>query len=211
LPDIEQFTVFRNDIRLHRSTVLPANILLYHKLSGNPVSERGIICYNIDGDEQILRTDASGGFKLLMQEDQREYWIKFPDGSFLTESVLLNEEQKFYSLAVQPLDGYLFSGWLLFKKGSIEVVEISQALIPRVAAVIKANPGMVFLIEGFRDTGFETFQQNLAILRAQYIVKRLVDEGVDIRQLSAIAGAESSNTSEEEDANRRRVEIKIKR
>ena len=210
----EQFADFQHNIQLQQSTVLPATIQLYNKISGNPVSERGIICYNNDGEEQILRTDASGAFKLLMQEDQREYWINFPDGSFLTESILLNEEQKIYSLAVQPIDGQLFTGWLLFKRSSIEATEISQALIPRIAAVIKANPGMVFIIEGFRDARFEAIQQNLAIQRAEYIVRRLVDEGVDIRQLEALAGAENTNMSEnekEEDANRQRVEIKIKR
>jgi len=207
----EQFADFQRNIQLQQSTVLPITIQLYNKISGNPVSERGIICDNNDGESQILRTDASGAFKLLMQEDQREYWIKFPDGSFLTESILLNEEQKFYSLAVQPLDGQLFTGWLLFKRGSVEATEMSQALIPRVAAVIKANPGMVFIIEGFRDTGFEAFQQNLAIQRAEYILRRLMDEGVDIHQLEALAGTENTDTSQEDDADRRRVEIKIKR
>ena len=207
----EQFADFLHNVQLQQSTVLPATIQLYDKITGNPVSERGIICYNNDGEIQILRTDASGAFKLLMQEDQREYWIKFPDGSFLTESVILNDEQKSYSLAVQPLDGNLFTGWLLFKRGSMETTELSQALIPRIADIIKANPGMTFIIEGFRDTGFESFQQNLAIQRAENIVRRLVDFGVDIRQLEASAGVDKTNTTGEEDANRRRVEIKIKR
>jgi tetratricopeptide (TPR) repeat protein/flagellar motor protein MotB len=204
----EQYNDISHDIQLQQSTILPATILLYDKITGNPVSERGIICYNNDGETQILRTDASGSFKLTMQEDQREYWIKFPDGNFLTESIVLNDGQKSYSLAVQPLKGDLFTGWLHFKRGSIEATEMSQALIPRIAAVIKANPGMVFRIEGFCDTGFETRQSNLAIQRAEYIVRRLVDEGVDKRQLSALAGKEA-NKGAEEDAGQRRVEIKI--
>jgi flagellar motor protein MotB len=207
----EQFADFRHDIELQPSTVLPATIQLYNKISGSPVSERVIFCFNDDDEEQILRTDATGSFKLLMQEDRREYWIKFPDASFLTESVILNEEQKSYTLAVQPLDGNLFAGWLLFKRGSVEATEISQALIPRIAAVIKANPGMVFLMEGFRDFGFEANQQNLDIQRAEYIVRRLVDEGVDIRQLDASANTVNEDATEEEDTNRRRVDIKIKR
>jgi len=213
LPETEtkQFADYRHNIQMHQSTILPATIQLYHKNSGNPVSERGIICFNNDGEEQILRTDANGSFKLYMQEDQREYWIKFPDGNFLTESIILNDEQKSYSLAVQPLDGNLFTGWLLFKRGSVEVTEMSQALIPRIASVIKANPGMVFLIEGFCDTGFEAFQQNLAVQRAENVFRRLVDEGVDQRQINALAGASETDTTTEEDANQRRVEIKIKK
>ena len=208
----DQFADFHLDVQLQLSTVLPATIHLYNKVSGNPVSERGIICSNNDGEIQILRTDASGSFKLLMQEDQREYWIKFPDGSYLTESIILNEGQKSYSLAVQPLDGNLFTGWLLFKRGSAEATEMSQAVIPRIAAVIKANPGMVFVVAGFSDTGFEALQQNLALQRAEYIVRRLVDEDVDVRQLEAIVGVDDKNaTIGEEDASRRRVEIKIKR
>ena len=207
----KQFADFQYDVQLHPSTILPATIQLYNIVSGSPVSERGIICYNYDGEEQILRTDASGAFKLLMQEDQHEYWISFPDGAFLSERIMLNEEQKLYTMAVQPLDGNLFSEWLLFKRGSMEATEMSQALIPYIAAVIQNNPGMIFLIEGFRDTGFESFQQNLAIQRAEYIVRRLVDEGVDIRQLEASAGAENTVETEEEDVNLRRVEIKIKR
>jgi outer membrane protein OmpA-like peptidoglycan-associated protein len=217
LPDIEQFTSFQHDIQLHLSTVLPANILLYHKLTGSPVVERGIICFNNDGEEQILRTDATGSFKLLAQEDQREYWIKFPDGSYLTESIILVEDQKSYSLAVQPIDGELFTGWLHFKRGSMEATEMSQALIPRIASVIKANPGMVFQIEGFCDNGTEARQQDLAIQRAKYIVQRLVDvnldldEKINISNLEAIAGAENQGTTGEENASLRRVEIKIKR
>ena len=206
-----RFSDSRLDIQLQLSTVLPAKIQLYHKDSGAPVSERGIICFNNDGERQILRTDASGTFELLMQEDQREYWIQFPDGQFLTESIILNDEQKSYSLAVQPIDGDLFTGWLQFKRGSMEATELSQALIPRIASVINANPGMVFQIEGFCDTGFETNQQNLAIQRTEYIVRRLIDEGVDRRQLSPFADMENVDTSVAEDANQRRVEIKIKR
>ena len=206
-----QFADFRHDVKLQQSTISPTTISLYNKTSGSPISERGIICFNYDGEEQILRTDATGSFKLLVQEDQREYWIKFPDGNFLTESVILNEEQKSYSLAVQPLDGYLFSGWLLFKRGSHEATEMSQALIPRIAAVIQANPGMVFLIEGFHDTGFEAFQHHLAFQRAGYIQRRLLDEGVNIRQIEVKESAADADTIEEEEASQRRVEIKIKR
>ena len=207
----QQFTDFPHDVQLNQSTILPASIQIYNKNSGIPVSERGIICSNNDGEEQILRTDASGSFKLLMQEDQREYWIKFPDGMFMTESIILNNEQKSYSLAVQPLDGKLFTGWLLFKRGSMEATEMSQALIPRIASVIKANPGMVFLIEGFCDAGFEVNQQHLAIQRAEYIVRRLIDEKVDPRQISALAGAPKTDTTIEDEADQRRVEIKIKK
>ena len=205
-----QFVNLQKDIRLLMSTIPPANILLYNKITSIPISERTVICFNNDGEEQILRTDASGTFKLTMQEDQREYWIKFPDGRFLTESILLNEDQLSYTLAVQPLNEDLFTGWLHFKKGSVEAVEMSQALIPRIASVIKANQGMVFQIEGFYDTGFEAFQQNLAIQRAEYIVRRLIDEGVDPRQLTPIAGIGETKTIGEE-ANQRRVEIKIKK
>ena len=207
----DQFADSRHDIQLQQSTVVPATIQLYHKITGNPISERGIICYNNDGEVQTLRTDASGSFKLFMQEDQREYWIKFSDGTFLTESVILNEEQKSYSMEMQPIDGDLFTGWLNFKRGSMEATELSQALIPRIASVIMENQGMVFQIEGFREAGFEARQQNLAMQRAEYIVRRLVDEGVNQHQLSVLAADEETDTDEEEDVNMRRVEIKIKK
>jgi len=207
----EQFASFRNDVQLQQSTVVPATVQLYHKITRNPISERVIICYNNDNEEQILRTDASGSFKLLMQEDQREYWIKFPDGRFLTESIILNEEQKSYSLAMQPIDGDLFTGWLYFKRGSMEATEMSQALIPRIASVINANQGMVFQIEGFCEAGYEARLQNLAMQRAEYILRRLVDEGVDRRQLTVLAANRVTNTTEEEDANMRRVEIRIRK
>jgi len=203
-----QFADLRVDVRMKRSIIPPANILLYNKITGIPVSERAITCFNNDGEVQILRTDASGTFKLTMQEDQREYWIRFPDGNFLTESILLNEDQEKYSMAVQPINEKFFDGWMLFKRGSMEAVEMSQALIPRIASVINANRGMVFQIEGFCDTGFEVNQQHLAIQRAEYVVRRLIDEGVNPHQLVAIAGVEEETTIEEE-AYQRRVEIKI--
>jgi flagellar motor protein MotB len=205
-----QFVDFRHDIELQLSTVLPANIHLYRKDSGAPISERTVICFNNDGERQILRTDASGTFKLIMQEDRREYWIQFPDGEFLTESIILNEEQKEYTLAMQPANDLLFAGWLHFKRGSVEPVEMSQALIPRIAAVIKANQGMVFQIEGFCDTTYETNRQHLSLQRAEYIVNRLVDEGVDRRRLNAFAEAGKHDKTENDPASQRRVEIKIK-
>jgi len=207
----EQFANFRHNVYLQQSTVVPATIQLYHKITGNPISERGIICYNNDGEYQSLRTDASGLFKLFMQEDQREYWIQFSDGTFLTESIILNEEEKSYSLAMQPIDGDLFTGWLNFKRGSMEATEMSQALIPRIASVIKQNQGMVFQIEGFCEAGFEARQQNLAMQRAEYIIRRLIDEGVDSRQLNALAADVTTDMEEEEDINMRRVEIKIRK
>ena len=205
----EQFVNFRHDIRLEQSTILPATIQLYNKNGGKPISERGIICFNNDGEIQdLLRTDATGSFKLYMQEDQREYWIKLADGTYLTESIMLNDEQKSYSLAMQPIDGDLFTGWLNFKRGTIEVTEMSQALIPRIASVIKNNQDMIFQIEGFCEAGFEARQQNLSMQRAEYIVKRLIEEGVESRQLRTSA-ADAVTDLDEENVNMRRVEIKI--
>lgn len=210
--DVKMFTDFQHNFQLQPSTVQPVTILLYHKNTGVPVAERGIICYNNDGEEQILRTDASGSFKLTAQEDQRECWIKFPDGSYLTESIFLNEEQKSYSLALQPINGNLFVGWLHFKRGSMEPTELSQALIPRIASIIKANPGMIFQLEGFCDAGFEARQLNLALQRAEFIMRRLMDEGVDKRQLNVLEENDiTGNAIDEEEAEQRRVEIKIKR
>ena len=206
----EQFVNSRHDVQLQQSTIVPATIQLYHKITGNPISERGIICYNHDGEYQTLRTDATGSFKLLMQEDQREYWIQFSDGTFLTESIILNEEEKTYSMAMQPVDGDLFTGWLTFKRGSMEATGMSQALIPRIASIINENQGVVFQIEGFCEAGFEARQPNLALQRAEYVIRRLVDEGVDRRRLIALAAAVTTDM-EEEDARKRRVEIKIRK
>jgi flagellar motor protein MotB len=206
-----QFSDAQLDVRLQPSIVLPATIQLFNKSTGTPVSERGIICYNNDGETQIMSTDVSGSFKLILQEDQHEYWIRFPDGQFLTESITINEEQKHYTMDIQPIDEQLFEGWLFFKRGSVEAIEMSRALIPRIAAVINANPGMTFRIEGFYDTVYEAYQPNLDIQRAEHIVKRLVDEGVNESQLVAVAGADKPDKPEEEDANWRKVEIKIQR
>jgi len=206
----EQFAKFSHNVTLQQSTIVPATIQLYHKITGNPISERTIICYNNDGEFQYHRTDATGSFKLTMQEDQREYWIQFSDGTFLTESVILNEEEKSYSLGMQPIDGDLFTGWITFKRGSMEATEMSKALIPRIASVIKENQGMVFQIEGFCEAGFEARQQNLAMQRAEYVIRRLVDEGVDRSRLIAVAAVVATNI-EEEDVGKRRVEVRIKK
>ena len=220
----EQFANFQHDVRLQQSTVIPATIHLYHKITGSPIAERGIICYNKDGDRKNYRTDASGAINLTPQEDkpgqrdqrdqpdqrdQREYWIQFPDGTFLTESVILNKEEKSYSLIMQPIDGNLFTGWLNFKRGSMEVTEMSQALIPRIASVMKENKDKNFQIEGFCEAGFEARQQNLAMQRAEYVVRRLIDEGVESDRLKAWAADAVTNTGGEEDVNMRRVDIKI--
>jgi tetratricopeptide (TPR) repeat protein/outer membrane protein OmpA-like peptidoglycan-associated protein len=205
---VEQFAEYAHHVQLQPSTIRPVTIGLYSMTTGNPLSERGIICYNNDGETQILRTDAAGTFKLIRQEDQRQYWIKFSDGVYLTENITLSPGQEAYSLALQPLDGELFIGWLRFKRGSMEAVEMSQALIPHIASVINANPGMNFRIEGFCEEGFEARQANLAMQRAEYIVRRLVDEGVDRNRLIAATGTEVE-ADDSEDASQRRVEIRI--
>ncbi len=213
--EVKQFTDINRDIKLQLSTMLPVVINLYDKTTGRPVFERGIICFNNDGETQIMRTDAEGSFKLSMQEDQREYWIKFPDGYYLTESVFLNEEQRTYSLSMQPLNGELFTGWIRFKKGSTEVLEMSQPLVPRIASILKANPGIVFQITGFADQSSEIKQPDLANKRAEYIVRRLIEEGVDKRMLTVVPSKNPAKNNapanEERDAGQRRIEIRAKR
>jgi len=205
-----QFSKTELNVQLQPLYILPATVQIFNKTTGERVSERGIICYNNDGETHIMRTDSTGSFKMILQEDQREYWINFPDGQFLTESIIINEEQKHYTMDVQPINEQLFTGWLFFKRGrKDEPVEMSRALIPRIAAIINANPGRIFQIEGFYDTVYEAYQPDLNIQRAEYIVKRLVDEGVNLNQLVAVAGTDKSDMSEEEDTNQRRVEIKI--
>ncbi len=209
-----QFSDIQRDIKLYMSEILPVTISLYDKTTGRPIAERGVIYFYTDGDTQIGRTDATGTFKLAVQEDQKEYWVKFPDGYYLTESIVLNEEQKTYSLGVQPLNEELFSGWLRFKKDSAEPIEMSQPLIPRIASIIKANPGIIFQISGYRDSSSELRLPSLATQRAEYIVRRLIEEGVDKQQLTIIASKESKNNSpltEEQMAAKRKVEIGAKK
>lgn len=211
----EPFADNGHEIQLQPSSAVPITISLYDKITNKPVAERGIICFNTDGENQILRTGVDGVFKLVAQEGQREYWIKFPDGYYLTESVLLNGEQTSYSLGMQPFNSELFSGWLQFKVGSTEATEMSQPLILRIAAIIKANPGIVFQIAGYRDTATEARQPDLAGLRAEYIMRRLIEEGIDSQQLAVIAGKQTTvrnrTVSEEEYAAQRKVEITVKR
>lgn len=211
----KQFTTVQRDIRLQLSNMLPVTVSLYDKITGKPITERGIICFNNDGETQIMRTDAAGTFKLAMQEDQREYWIKFPDGYYLTESIILNEEQKNYSLGVQPLNEELFPGWLRFKNESTEPTEMSQPLILRIAAIIKANPGIVFQITGYSDAASEARLPNLPNQRAEYIMRRMIEEGVDKRQLIVVADKNTKgnkpSSGEEANAAQRKVVIKVKR
>ena len=210
-----QFADYKNNIVLHLSSVEPVIIYLYDKLTGKPLSGRGIICTNNDGETQIKRTDEGGSFKLVAQENEKEYWIKFPDGNYITESVILNEEQKAYTLEVQSLNSELFKGWLRFKRDSTEPVEMSQPLIHRIASVIKANPGLIFEISGFRDSGPEIRSENLAGQRAEYLLRRLVEDGVDRNQLIVKSLKQStimnSDASEEQNINERKVEIRARR
>lgn len=206
----EQFSELQRDIKIQPSDIQPVIVTLYDQSTGTPVAERGLICYNDDGETQIIRTDRSGKFQLVVQEGQKEYWIKFPDGYYLTESVILNDEQKSYSLQVQPLSRELFSGWLRFKANSVEPIEMSQPLIPRIAAIIRENPGIIFQVTGFGEPG----QSALADQRARYMVRRLEEEGVNSRQLTIAAGKSRTNNqplSEEEKAALRKVEIRVKR
>jgi tetratricopeptide (TPR) repeat protein/outer membrane protein OmpA-like peptidoglycan-associated protein len=209
-----QFAHRQKNFPLQPSNTLPVTVSLYDKTTGEPITERGIICFNNDGETQILRTDEKGAFNLPVQEDQKEYWVKFPDGYYLTESVTLNDAQRTYSLDVQPLNQELFAGWLRFKRGSTELTEISQPLIPYIAAIIRKNPGMVFRITGFSDSDTEGRLPELARQRAEYIVHRMVERGVEKQQLIIDMGnnpASKNPLTEEQKEAQRKVEIRVQK
>lgn len=108
---------------------------------------------------------------------------------------------------------------MLFKSGSYDITNQAREVLGKVAAVIKAKPGITFMVEGHTDNrpmykGQIKDNWDLSVLRATAVVRSLQkDHGIEPERMIAAGRSEyislSSNDTEEGKALNRRTRIVI--
>lgn len=108
---------------------------------------------------------------------------------------------------------------MLFKSGSYDITPQAKAVLGKVAAVVNAQPGIQFMVEGHTDnkpikTNFIKDNWDLSALRATAVTRMLQkDYGVDPRRMIAAARSEymsiTTNDTDEGRASNRRTRIVI--
>lgn len=108
---------------------------------------------------------------------------------------------------------------MLFKSGSYDITNQAREVLGKVAAVIKAKPGITFMVEGHTDNrpmykGQIKDNWDLSVLRATAVVRSLQkDHGIEPGRMIAAGRSEyislSSNDTEEGKALNRRTRIVI--
>ena len=108
---------------------------------------------------------------------------------------------------------------MLFKSGSYDITSQAKDVLGKVAAVIKAKPGITFMVEGHTDNkpmskGQIKDNWDLSVLRATAVVRSLQkDHGIEPERMIAAGRSEyislSSNDNEEGKALNRRTRIVI--
>lgn len=95
---------------------------------------------------------------------------------------------------------------MLFKSGSYQITPRAKEVLGKVAAVIKAQPDIQFMVEGHTDnkpisTGFIKDNWDLSVLRSTAVVRVLQkDYGVDPTRIIAAGRSEYNSVSANESA-----------
>jgi len=105
---------------------------------------------------------------------------------------------------------------IFFETAKFKILPKSYAILDELAAIIKANPEMIFLIEGHTDIkGGELYNLELSRNRANSVAEYLVSKGVARVYLEALGfGMKypiADNRTETGRAKNRRVDITVKR
>lgn len=105
---------------------------------------------------------------------------------------------------------------IFFKTAKFDILPSSHAILDEIAEIVKANPEMVFLIEGHTDIkGGELYNLELSKNRANAVKEYLVSKGVGRGLVEAVGfGMKypiADNRNETGRAKNRRVDITVKR
>lgn len=108
-----------------------------------------------------------------------------------------------------------------YEKGAYELQSISESVLDKVCEILDMEPTYMVLIEGHADVGEGSKEENdaLSLKRSQAVEKYLLDKGVNVSRLRAIAYSDSlmlkecsekNPCTEEEHAKNRRVVLVVK-
>jgi outer membrane protein OmpA-like peptidoglycan-associated protein len=104
---------------------------------------------------------------------------------------------------------------IVFERGSARIEAAGQQALARIAAALKACPGLRIAAEGHADVeGSAGYNQRLAVKRAETVMQALIGAGVGAEQVEAVGFGSSRpvapNDSAPARAKNRRTEIVVR-
>lgn len=184
-----------------------------------------IVIVNRTTRESIVtsRADsATGRFRIMLPSDGTPYAleIQYPDYMFYTRNVdvakKLSAEVALPDIALAKLEkgATVVLNNLYFDYGKATIAARSQPELKRLHQLLKANPHLKIEIGGHTDNkGTADFNQKLSELRAQSVVRYMLQRGVTSDRLKAIGYGfrqpVAPNTTEAGRQRNRRTELKV--
>ena len=149
------------------------------------------------------KSGEASGTELSKVKDALKNALSYYEKSGLT---VQTRDDRMYLTNAQPI---------LFRSGSVRLSREGKDFIATLAETLKANPELIMLVEGHTDNrsiSSARYADNwdLSVIRATSVVRELVKNGVDPKQLTAAgrgehapADAADPATSDSRSANRR--------
>lgn len=149
------------------------------------------------------KAGEANGSELNKVKDALKNALSYYEKSGLT---VQTRDDRMYLTNAQPI---------LFRSGSVRLSREGKDFIATLAETLKANPELIMLVEGHTDSrsiSSARYADNwdLSVIRATSVVRELVKNGVDPKQLTAAGRGEHAPantadpaTSESRSANRR--------
>lgn len=97
---------------------------------------------------------------------------------------------------------------ILFRTGSVRLSKEGRDFIGKLSETLKANPDLIMMVEGHADSrpiSTSRFSDNwdLSVIRATSVVRELVKNGVDPKQLTAAGRGEHATIGDDKTQHRR--------
>lgn len=198
---------------------------VYNSITKQPI-EAKITYHELSSDLElgIARSNPDdGGFEIVMARGKLYSFYAEKTGFYsvrehLDEIKLVEYQEIEMDLFLTPLapGASIRLNNIFFKKGTGNILKESFPELDRLVGIMNANPSLEIEIEGHTDgLGSAKSSLELSEKRVESVKEYLVNRGIDKRRISGTGygGAKPivNNSTEENRAKNRRVEIKIKK